>query len=81
MNVVRLRVKGEKRGAIFEVLNEREIDFVTIPTENDETIVECPIPTDALENLLDATREVGLDDKYIIVLDAMNVTTPHMNEL
>jgi uncharacterized hydrophobic protein (TIGR00271 family) len=81
MNTVRLRVAEENREAVFDALNERDIDFLTIPTEGDESVVEAPVPTDALGEVLDATREAGLDDDYIVVLNALNTTTPHMEEL
>ena len=81
MNVVRLRVAAENREAVFEALNELDIDFITNPTDGDGTIVECPVPTDALGEVLDATREAGLDDDYIVVLNAINATTPHMEAL
>ncbi|WP_079977718.1 DUF389 domain-containing protein [Halococcus sediminicola] len=81
MNTIRLRVAEENREAVFDALNERDIDFVTVPTEDDESIVEAPVPTDALGEVLDATREAGLDDDYIVVLNAINTATPHMEEL
>lgn len=81
MNVIQLRVAAENREAVFDVLDERDIDFITIPIDGDEMIVECPIPTDALEDVLAATREAGLDDDYIVVLNALNATTRHMEKL
>ena len=81
MNTIRLRVAEENREAVFNALNERDIDFITIPTEDNESVVEAPVPTDALGEVLDATREAGLDDDYIVVLNAINTTTPHMEKL
>ena len=76
MNTIRLRVAEENREAVFNALNERDIDFITIPIEDNESVVEAPVPTDALGEVLDATREAGLDDDYIVVLNAINTTTP-----
>ena len=81
MNTIRLRVAEENREAVFDALNERSIDFLVVRTEGDDSIVEAPVPTDALGEVLDATREAGLDDDYIVVLNAINATTPHMEEL
>lgn len=81
MNVIRLRVAAENRDAVFDALDELAVDYLTSPADGDESIVEVPVPTDALGPVLDATREAGLDDDYIVVLNAMNATTPHMEEL
>lgn len=81
MKVIRLRVADENREAVFDVLAERDIDFVTSPADGDDSVVEFPVPTDALGDVLDATREAGLDDDYIVVLNAINATTPHIEQL
>lgn len=81
MNVIRLRVEAENRDAVLDALEERNVDFITIPTDDDELVVEAPVPTDALSEVLDATREAGLNDDYIVILNALNATTPHMEEL
>lgn len=81
MKVIRLRVTEENREAVTDELDEREIDFLTTSADDDATIVEFPIPTDALGEVLDAIHEVGLDDKYIVILNAMNATTPNIEAL
>jgi uncharacterized hydrophobic protein (TIGR00271 family) len=81
MNVIRLRVTHGNHEAIVDVLNERNVDFLTIPTDGDTTVVEFPIPTDALGDVLGSIRETGLDDEYIVVLNAINASTPHTEEL
>lgn len=81
MKVIRLRVTEENRKAVTDELDEREIDFLTMSADDDATVVEFPIPTDTLGEVLDAIHEVGLDDKYIVILNAMNATTPNIEAL
>lgn len=81
MKVIRVRVTEENREAVIDALNEREIDFITSPVDGNASIIEFPIPTDALGDVLDAIREVGLDDEYIVILDAMNASTPNIEAL
>lgn len=80
MKVIRVRVTEENREAVIDALNERDIDFITSSVD-DASVIEFPIPTDALGDVLDAIRETGLDDEYIVILNAMNASTPHIGEL
>lgn len=81
MKVIRVRVTEENRETVIDALSERDIDFTTTPVDEDASIVEFPIPTDALGDVLDAIRETGLDDEYIVILNAINANTPHIEEL
>jgi uncharacterized hydrophobic protein (TIGR00271 family) len=84
MRLVRALVTEENRESVLEALREKDIDFVL--TDGDEesvgtSIVEFPVPTDGLGDALDAVRDAGLRDEYIVILSAENAITPHAEAL
>jgi uncharacterized hydrophobic protein (TIGR00271 family) len=84
MRLVRLLVAEENRDDVLDVLRERQIDFVVTAGSEESpgsSLVEFPVPTDGLGDVLDATRGAGLDDDYLVVLTAENASTPHTEEL
>ncbi|WP_079890831.1 DUF389 domain-containing protein [Halococcus agarilyticus] len=84
MRLVRLLVTEENRDDVLDVLRGKEIDFVVTAGSEESpgsSLVEFPVPTDGLGDVLDATRGVGLDDDYLVVLTAENASTPHTEKL
>jgi uncharacterized hydrophobic protein (TIGR00271 family) len=84
VRLIRLLADEEHLEEIFEVLNGNDIDFIVTPGDEDSPsskVIEFPIPTDGLGLILEEVREAGLDDDYIIVLNAENANTPHIEEL
>ena len=83
MRLVRALVTDENREPIIEVLQEKNIDFVTSGAGNSagSSLVEFPVPADGLGDVLDATREAGLNDEYVVILNAENAVTPHTEDL
>jgi uncharacterized hydrophobic protein (TIGR00271 family) len=95
VRLVRALVTNENRDSIVEALGEKDVDFVLTEGAGASTgesgesggdsagnaIVEFPVPTDGLGDVLDATREAGLDDEYVVILTAENAVTPHTETL
>ncbi|WP_122091167.1 DUF389 domain-containing protein [Halalkalicoccus subterraneus] len=84
MRLIRLLADEEHLGEIFDILNDNDIDFIVTPGDEDSPdskMIEFPIPTDGLGLILEKIREAGLDDDYIIVLNAENANTPHIEDL
>ncbi|EMA37591.1 hypothetical protein C447_12757 [Halococcus hamelinensis 100A6] len=84
MRLIRLLADEEHLEEIFEILDDNDIDFIVTPGDEDSPsskVIEFPIPTDGLGLILEEIREAGLDDDYIIVLNAENANTPHIEEL
>ena len=84
MRFVRALVTEENREEIVDALREKEVDFVVnsgTETPPDSSIVEFPVPTDGLGDVLDAVRDAGLDDEYLVILSAENAVTPHSETL
>lgn len=84
MRLVRLLVTEEDREDVLEVLQNKDVDYIVTAGSEEapgSSLVEFPVPTDGLGDVLDATRGVGLDDEYVIILNAENASTPHTEEL
>ncbi|MBX0348966.1 MULTISPECIES: TIGR00341 family protein [Haloarcula] len=85
MRLVHLSVPTGKREAALGVLDDEGIDYVV----SDETsnrdiaaVVSFPLPTNALEPVLEALREVGIDDDaYTVVVDANTVISRQFEAL
>lgn len=84
MRLVRALVTDSNRDSIVETLREKEVDFVLTEGSNrsaGSSIVEFPVPADGLGDVLDATREAGLGEEYVVILSAENAITPHSETL
>ncbi len=74
-----------KREAVLGALDDEGIDYVV----SDETsgreytaVVQFPMPTEGVEDALDALRDAGLsEDAYTVVLDAETVVSRQFEEL
>ncbi|QIO21783.1 TIGR00341 family protein [Haloarcula sp. JP-L23] len=85
MRLVHLSVPTGKREAALGVLDDEGVDYVV----SDETsnrdiaaVVSFPLPTNALEPVLEALREVGIDDDaYTVVVDANTVISRQFETL
>jgi uncharacterized hydrophobic protein (TIGR00271 family) len=84
MRLVRALVTEENSEPITDALREKEVDFVLTEAKGEssgDSVIEFPVPTDGLGDVLDATREAGLDDEYVVILNAENAITPHSEAL
>ena len=86
MRLVEVMIPAGKRDAVLGVLDEHGVDYVMF----DETsgrrytaVVSFPIPTNAVEPILDQLREeAGIDrDAYTVVLDAQTVISQQYEQL
>ncbi|MEF8829080.1 MAG: TIGR00341 family protein [Haloarcula sp.] len=85
MRLVQLLIPTGKRDAVLGVLAEEGIDYVlTDETSGREftAVVTFPVPTNALEPVLEELRDVGInDDGYTVVVDANTVISSQFDEL
>ncbi|QCP91893.1 TIGR00341 family protein [Haloarcula marismortui] len=85
MRLVQLLIPTGKRDAVLGVLTEEGIDYVlTDETSGREftAVVTFPVPTNALEPVLEALRDVGInDDGYTVVVDANTVISSQFEEV
>ncbi|AEN06393.1 TIGR00341 family protein [Halolamina sp.] len=86
MRLVQVMIPVGKRDAVLSVLDSRAIDYVL----SDETsgreytaVVSFPLPTSAVEPILDQLREeAGIDrDAYTVVLEAETVVSQKYEQL
>ncbi|MFB6271082.1 MAG: TIGR00341 family protein, partial [Halobacterium sp.] len=85
MRLVQVTVPTGKREAVLDALDDEGIDYVvTDETSGREytAVVHFPIPTEGVEDALDALRSAGLsEDAYTVVLSAETVVSRHFDEL
>ncbi|MFW5938062.1 MAG: TIGR00341 family protein [Halanaeroarchaeum sp.] len=85
MRLVQITVPPGERDTVLGVLDEYDIDYVL----TDETgsrrytaIVYFPLPTEAVQDVLDALRDAGLsEDAYTVVLAAETVVSRRFEKL
>jgi len=85
VRLVQVLIPTGKRDAVLGVLADEGIDYVlTDETSGREftAVVTFPVPTNALEPVLEALRDVGInDDGYTVVVDANTVISSQFDEL
>jgi len=85
VRLVQITLPAGKRETLLSTLDDEGVDYVV----TDETsgreftgIVYVPLPTNAVEPVLESLREVGLDDDaFTVVLDANTVVSRRFEEL
>jgi uncharacterized hydrophobic protein (TIGR00341 family) len=76
-------VPDQERRPVFDYLDESDIDYVVLGAdgETDSVVVQFPLPTPAVEEVLDDLRDAGLADEYKIVTSAKTVETENFERL
>jgi uncharacterized hydrophobic protein (TIGR00341 family) len=85
VRLVQVTIPVGKRDAVLAALDEEGVDYVL----TDETsgrkyvgVVYFPLPTAAVEPVLERLREVGLDDQaYTVIIEAETVVSRHFEQL
>ncbi|ADJ15852.1 TIGR00341 family protein [Halalkalicoccus jeotgali] len=84
MRLVRVLVSEAHREDWLDALDDRGIDYVvTSDASNggEAVLVEFPLPTPAVEAVMDELREAGLGEDYTVITSAETVTTANFAEL
>ncbi|MFB9805176.1 DUF389 domain-containing protein [Haladaptatus pallidirubidus] len=85
MRLVHVFISEEQKEAVFKALEEGEIEYVVVSASSAATggtLVEFPLPTDGVNDVLDSLREVGVDENsYVVVGSAETATTGTMERL
>jgi uncharacterized hydrophobic protein (TIGR00271 family) len=78
-------VDADERGTVESVLDGYDVDHVWVTAsgeDRDRLVVEFPLPTQALESVLDDLRASREDEEYYtVVTSAETAVTPHVDEL
>jgi conserved hypothetical protein TIGR00341 len=82
---VQVLVPTGKREAVVEVITDESIEYAITDetgTERYESVITLPLPTAAVESVLDQLRAVGIDeDATTVVLEAETVVSDRFDEL
>ena len=85
MRLVQITIPAGKREAILRTLDEEGIDYVLSEETSGREftgIAFFPLPTNAVEDVLDSLEEAGLDERaYTVVVDAEFVMSRRFEQL
>ena len=85
MRLVQITLTAETRDALLSALDDEDIDYIVTDetgSEDFDGIAYIPLPTNAVEPILERLREAGLDDDaYTVVIDASTVVSRRFDEL
>ena len=85
MRLVQITIPAGKREAILRALDEEGIDYVLSEESSGReftAIAFFPLPTNAVEDVLDSLEAVGLDERaYTVVVDAEFVMSRRFEQL
>jgi uncharacterized hydrophobic protein (TIGR00341 family) len=85
MRIIKLLVDDEHVDRALGILDEENIDFVVTKdaaTERDTSLIEFPLPTQAVEFVLRELRDAGIDDRqYTVITSGETAKTEHYHEL
>ncbi|WP_426964609.1 TIGR00341 family protein [Haloparvum alkalitolerans] len=85
MRLVQVMIPAGKRAAVIDALDEEGIDYVvTDETSGREftAVVTFPLPTAAVEPVLDRLRDAGIDERtYTVIVSAETVISRRFEQL
>ncbi|WP_254534832.1 TIGR00341 family protein [Halomarina litorea] len=85
MRLIKLLVHEDQQGAVLDLLDEENIDFVVTEdtrSSEDTSLIEFPLPTQAVEFVLGELRAAGVDDtEYTVIASAETAKTRNYHEL
>jgi len=86
MRYLEITVPRERREAVLSVLDDEGIEYVvtdeaTSSETADAAVVRLPLPTRAVEPVLDRLADAGLEDARVVVIDAQTVVSRQFDEL
>ncbi|WP_226482565.1 TIGR00341 family protein [Natrinema amylolyticum] len=85
MRLVEMLIPKQKRDVVEEVLDEEGIEYTLIEEgsrEEPSVVITFPLPTPAVESVLDSLRETGIDeDSYTVIVDAETVVSDRYDDL
>ncbi|SFC61763.1 TIGR00341 family protein [Halobiforma haloterrestris] len=86
MRYLEITVPADRRRAILDVLDEEGIEYVvteeaTASAVDDAAVVRLPLPTRAVEPVLDRLADAGLESGRVVVIDAQTVVSSEFDDL
>ncbi|APW96356.1 hypothetical protein CHINAEXTREME_00630 [Halobiforma lacisalsi AJ5] len=84
MRLVRVFVPADDHDAVRETLSEMEVEYVFSDADDhrDGSLAEVPVPSGAVDTVLERLYDAGLDeDTYTVVTEVDRATVPNVDEL
>ncbi|MDG5760209.1 TIGR00341 family protein [Natronococcus sp. A-GB1] len=84
MRYLEIVVPEKRRETVLDVLDAEGIEYVVTDetsARGADTVVRFPVPTRAVESVLDRLNEAGLDDARVVVINAETVVSKEFEEL
>ncbi|MFC7231416.1 DUF389 domain-containing protein [Saliphagus sp. GCM10025308] len=84
MRLIQALVPSAVRDDVLFALDTEGIDYVTLRENTDgenSVIVQFPLPTQAVEEVLETLEEAGVDDDFIVVSSIETARTPGLESL
>jgi len=84
MRVVRVLVPEDRREGWLDALDDRGVDYVVTAESSGRSegvVVEFPLPTAAVGNVMDDLRDEGFDGEYTVITSAETATTENFDAL
>jgi len=85
VRLIHVLVPAERRGPILGALDDKQIDYAVLETDertSEEVMVEFPLPSDGVGDVMGALRDAGLEeDEYTVMGNAETASTPNMERL
>lgn len=82
MRFIQLEVSADAEDDVEAVLSDEDIEYVATPTTGTAIVVEFPVPTEAVEHVLERLADRGVDlDEYTVIQSAEAVRVPQLSAL
>ena len=85
MRLIHVLISDERRDPILGALDAKDIDYAVLETDertNENVLIEFPLPSDGVGDVMDALREAGLEENdYTVMGSAETASTPNMERL
>jgi len=83
MRLIYALVPEQDRRDVFAHLDDEGIDYVVLSedSDTDAVLVQFPLPTPAVEDVLDDLNAAGLEDMYTVVTSAETVETRNFENI
>ncbi|PSP54974.1 TIGR00341 family protein [Halobacteriales archaeon QS_1_67_19] len=85
MRLLHVLVSESEQDPVYEALEEKDVDFTVLQTTDrneGDVLVQAPLPSDGVGDVLRAIDEAGLDEeRYTVIGAAESASTPRMERL
>ncbi|MFC6904824.1 DUF389 domain-containing protein [Halalkalicoccus tibetensis] len=83
MRLVRILVDDDDRESVVSVLQGKDVDYVVSgeSADGDAALIEFPLPTDAVGDVLGSLDEAGYEETYTVISQVESAHTPNTETL